>query len=547
MIRRLLILCTFLGAATSASGVLAAPPAPTTSPEAGVPGASEDEAEEAVAPDSPRASMADFLALSRANKHEQAARYLELPRDLTPRGADLARRLKAVLDRRAWLDPSQLSPLSTGDLGDELPRSIDQIGSIQDAEGTARPIRLVRRNIEGGRWLFSSGTVAQIDGWYDQLDDRWLLENLPPRLLRPGPKELLWWQWLALPILALAGWLVGYALSRVGTRLLRFVSRRTQYKWDDELVERIDRPVALWWALGVVYTLLPWLRLVKPAHAFALGVLRGLFLVGFFWILSRLIGVLAEGLARSPWAERNRASRALIPLSIRVAQVALAAIAAVTLLSQLGYSVASLIAGLGVGGLAVALAAQKTLENLFGAFAIGADQPFREGDFVKVDDFVATVEHIGMRSTRFRTLDRTLITIPNGKLADMKVESYAARDRLRFAATLSLAYGTTPAQVRKVLEGVERNLRAQPKLWPDSVTVRVMQLGSSSIDLEIMAWFMTTDWAEFQRIREELLLSFLDQVEQAGTALALPTQRLLGQARGDLETPVAAQDAVAKS
>jgi len=182
--------------------------------------------------------------------------------------------------------------------------------------------------------------------------------------------------------------------------------------------------------------------------------------------------VLAEVLTRSTWAERNRASRALIPLIIRVSQMALAAIAVITLLSELGYAVTSLIAGLGVGGLAVALAAQKTLENLFGAFAIGADQPFREGDFVRVDDFVATVESIGMRSTRFRTQDRTLITIPNGKLADMKVESFAARDRLRFASVLSLAYGTAPGQVRAVLEGVERTLRAQPKLWPDSVTTR---------------------------------------------------------------------------
>jgi MscS family membrane protein len=506
-----------------------APPEPSApAPAANPP--STPAVEEPVARDSPRASVADFFALCRANQYDQAAHYLELPRAQEARGQVLAQRLKAVLDRKAWIELSQLSPLSSGDVEDELPRNTDEVGRLMAADGTPEPIRLVRRNVDGGRWLFSASTVAQIDHWYEQLADRWLLENLPAWLLRSGPKELLWWQWLALPLLALLGWLVGYALARVSSRLLTYIVTRTPPKWDDELVARVGRPFALWWALAVVYVLLPWLRLYQPANVFVLSVARGLFLVGFFWLLSRLIGVLAEVLTRSGWAERNRASRALIPLIIRVAQVGLAAIAVITLLSELGYAVTSLIAGLGVGGLAVALAAQKTLENLFGAFAIGADQPFREGDFVRVDDFVATVESIGMRSTRFRTLDRTLITIPNGKLADMKVESYAARDRLRFASVLSLAYGTAPAQVRVVLEGVERTLRAQPKLWPDSVTTRLMALNTASIDIEINAWFSTTDWNEFQRIREDVLLSFMDVVEAAGTTLAIPTRRVLGEA-----------------
>jgi MscS family membrane protein len=209
-------------------------------------------------------------------------------------------------------------------------------------------------------------------------------------------------------------------------------------------------------------------------------------------------------------------------LVTRVGHVALAAIAVIALLSHLGYPVASLIAGLGVGGLAVALAAQKTLENLFGAFAIGADQPFQEGDFVRIDDFMATVESIGLRSTKFRTLDRTLITIPNGKLADMKLESFTARDRLRFTTMVRLLYSTKPEQVRRVIAGLERALRAQPKLWPDGVTTRLVQLGTNSLDIEVAAWFDTADFNEFQRIREELLLSFLAVVAEAGASFYAP-------------------------
>jgi MscS family membrane protein len=518
--------CVLILAFTSATA-RAAPPDQEARPESETqqPDA-QPSPDEVAARDSPRASMADFLAFARANDYERAAGYLELPRQHAERGAVLARRLKAVLDRMAWVDVEELSPLPSGDVDDGLPRYTDEIARLAGLDGVERPVRLVKRSVDGGRWLFSLSTVAQVDGWYERLADRWLLENLPSWLLRSGPRELLWWQWAALPLVVVIGWLAGYLLSRVSCKLLSYLAARTAYRWDDDLVTRISRPLTLWWALAVMYALLPWLKLYEPAHEFVHSLMRGVFLLGFFWAMSRGIGIGGQLLARSSWALRNKASRSLIPLITRVGHVALIAVAVIALLSQLGYPVASLIAGLGVGGVAVALAAQKTLENLFGAFSIGADQPFREGDFVRIDDFVATVEYIGLRSTRFRTLDRTIITIPNGKLADMKIESFAVRDRLRLACTLSLAHGSTPAQVKTVLRGLDEVLRAQPKLWHEGLTTRLFQLGATSIDIEVMAWFSTTDWSEFQQIREDLLLAFMDVVAQSGTTLATPIQHI---------------------
>jgi MscS family membrane protein len=199
-------------------------------------------------------------------------------------------------------------------------------------------------------------------------------------------------------------------------------------------------------------------------------------------------------------------------------------VALVAFLAELGYPVASLVAGLGIGGLALALAAQKTVENLFGAFSIGADQPFREGDFVRIEDFVGTVEAIGLRSTRFRTLDRTLITIPNGKLADMRLESLTERDRMRLACTIGLVYGTTTSQMKTVLAGLERVLRAHPRIWPDAVVVRFKEFGDSSLNIEVMAWFQTSVWSEFQLMRQDILLQFMDVVEKAGSSFAFPTR-----------------------
>jgi MscS family membrane protein len=202
------------------------------------------------------------------------------------------------------------------------------------------------------------------------------------------------------------------------------------------------------------------------------------------------------------------------------------AMSAVAMLAQLGYPVASLIAGLGVGGLAFALAAQKTVENMFGAFSLGVDQPFREGDFVKIEDFVGTVEAIGLRSTRVRTLDRTLISIPNGRLSEQRIESYTARDRIRLACTIGLVYDTSSQAIRQVLSGLERVLRDHPKIWPDAVVVRFSEFGPSSLDIQVMAWFMTQDFGEFQAIRQDVLLDFMRVVEEAGSSFAFPTRTL---------------------
>jgi MscS family membrane protein len=196
----------------------------------------------------------------------------------------------------------------------------------------------------------------------------------------------------------------------------------------------------------------------------------------------------------------------------------------VAVLNELGFQVASLLAGLGIGGIALALAAQKTVENLFGSVAIGVDQPFRVGDVVRIEDVTGTVEAIGMRSTRIRTLDRTVVSYPNGKLADMRAETLASRDRIRLVANLGLAYGTTAEQMRAVLAGVEAALRRQPKLWTESLSVRFTEFRDSTLNVEVIAWFTTSDWSEFTAIRQEVLLELMAVVERAGTTFAYPTR-----------------------
>jgi len=352
----------------------------------------------------------------------------------------------------------------------------------------------------------------------------WLERVLPEPLLREGPRDLLWWQWVALPLGALlaagAGWLLGLLVRR----LLGQVLARARTAWDARLLDRLAGPITLLCALGAAALLLSGLGLPAGAEeTVGRGLHAGAYFV-FFWAGFRAVDLAFRLVAASPWGGAHAVGVSLLPIARKISKVVLVAIGVIAILTELGYPVASLLAGLGIGGLALALAAQKTVENLFGSLAISIDQPFRVGDFVRVDDVQGTVESVGLRSTRIRTLDRTLVSIPNGKLADMRTESFAARDRLRLACSVSLVYGTTAAQMRAVLEGLEAVLRGHPRIWPDDVRVRLAALADSSLEIEVMAWFRTADWNEFLAIRQEMLLRFMEVVERCGTELAFPTR-----------------------
>lgn len=485
---------------------------------------------EVVSPDSPRASLKAFLDASRAGNFTSAARHLDLAEAPDADGPQLARRLKLVLDRYVWIDLDEVAPNAAGDTTDHLPTDVDLVASIRTPDGLVAPIRMRRVTHATAEnpdaqpaWEFTRGTVERIPTLYATLGNRWLIDRLPAVLLRSGPFDLRWWQWVALiPLLLLA-----VAGGAIGARVIRstigMATRRTETPWDDAVLAQLAGPLTLICTLVAAAMLLPMLELSEPVSARGYRLLRVGHALAFFWAAWRMVDVGRLVLSASRWAQAIPASRSLVPLGARILKALVAAIGLVTILSTLGYPIASLLAGLGIGGLALALAAQKTVENLFGAFSIGVDQPFREGDFVHVDDFVGTVEAIGLRSTRFRTLDRTIITLPNGRLADMRLESFAVRDRLRLATTLGIVYETTASQMREVLAGCEHVLRQHPKIWPDAVVVKFSGFGDSSLNIDVMAWFLTSDWGEFQGIRQEVLLQFMEVVERAGTSFAFPS------------------------
>jgi MscS family membrane protein len=524
-----------------AAPVLAAPQVPSDT-------AAQAAGGEAEAPDSPRATMRQFLALARRGEFERASTFLTLDRKNGARGADLAQRLHQFIQRRVAIDLDSISPLPQGNPSDGEPPLQDRIGRMRVGPGqVTHPIVLVRSTQRGEtRWLISSGTVAEADTAYETLDSSWTAGRLSPSLREPGPLGVQRWKWiggiLGVPVV----WLITLALGFLLHTAANAVTRRTRVTWDDELVAHLRGPVRLFVA-SVLAALIPVaLELDYDVQVQIWRVLQAVTVGAVFWMLLRAIGLAQDQLARRAWAADHTNARTIIPLAGRSLRVALGLVALLVVFSQFGYPVGTVLAGLGIGGLVVALAAQKTVENLFGSVSLAADRVFRIGDWVKVEDVQGSVERIGLRSTHVRTLDRTLVKFPNGKLAELRIESFGERDRIRFFTTLNLDYATTAAQLRAVLSDVEALLRQHPRAWPEGIAVRFAAFGQNSLDVTVNAWFATTDGAEFEAIRQEVLLGIMDAIERAGTRLAVPTQIMRVERNGAgpfAHVPAGADDA----
>jgi MscS family membrane protein len=493
------------------------------------------------APDSPRASLSAFLAYTDAGDYGHAAQYLDVPEAERGQAKQLAHELSVVLDRYIYIDLDAVSGASLGDTTTGMAVGVQQIGTIPGLRNRTDPVRMVRSTRAGGgeaRWVFSRSTVANIPKWYQQLPDRWTLEHLPPWLLGSGPLGILWWQWVGLLILIAVSYAAGLLLGRMARGALGLLAKRAKTHWNESISTSLRGPFRLAALLVVALILLPWLSLSANASRRIDTIVAAGFTIALFWALWRFVDIWRQIMSVSGWAMHGT-SRGLLTLVSRLAKMAVALFGVVSLLATLGYPVAAIVGGLGIGGLAVALAAQKTLENLFGAFAIGADRLFREGDTVTIDTITGTVESIGLRSIRLRTADRSVVSMPNGKVADSRIETFAPRDRIRFACVLGLVYDTTADQIRAVLTGTDGALRAEKRVAPESVAVFLLQLNTSSLDVQVAAHVLTTDMSEFQQIRQELLLRIMDVVERSGTSFAFPTQTV------QLETPPAAPAATA--
>lgn len=356
----------------------------------------------------------------------------------------------------------------------------------------------------------------------------WLLRRLPPWAITTTYSGIALWQWAALPTFfafsMLAGWFVAKALGL----LLAPIARRSEAKWDDDLLMVLSGPVRLLFGTIVFWQIVPSLALGRAPTNFLDRCIDVLVATSVLWGVFCGLDISAkrasERLAKAVELKDKSGVLSVIAIGTKMAKVLVVVIGFVMVLGLLGVQVTGIVAGLGIGGVAVAFAGQKTLENLFGSFMIGVDQPLRIGDYVKVEDLQGTVEQIGLRSTRIRTLDRTIVTMPNGRLSDTRIENFASRDRLRLNEKIGLVYSTKPETVRLIIEKMREYLRQRSDIFPDTILVHLVAFGDSALIIEVNAWHLSQEWTEFLAWRQETLLGLMEIVESNGSTFAFPTQ-----------------------
>jgi MscS family membrane protein len=241
-----------------------------------------------------------------------------------------------------------------------------------------------------------------------------------------------------------------------------------------------------------------------------------------------LVGAIAEAFAQATRErlerEGQKSGAGVVGVVNRIVKALLACVALIGILQALGFNVTGLLAGLGIGGIALALAAQKTVENLIGGLMVMTDKPVKIGDFCQFGTRSGWVEDVGFRSTRIRTLDRSVVSIPNAEFSNIQIENLSDRDRIRFFTTINLRYETTADQLRATLVELRKLFIGHPKIAADPLRIRLVGFGASSLDVEIQSYVMTTDPNEFSAIREDLLLRIMDIVAAIGTGFAFPSQ-----------------------
>jgi MscS family membrane protein len=477
----------------------------------------------------PRGSMHGFLTAARSRDFERAAEHLDLrklPPDEQDRGPELARRLKVVLDQTIWIDVGNLSDSNAGTPNDGLPAWQDRIGDIRTREGNVSLLmQRVPRTGDGTRiWKIAAATVALVPELHAEFEPLWLEEWLPSVFFEEDLLGVELWKWLALALLLAVASLVALLVAGTTTRLIGLILTRGHEGFDSRIVHLVRGPVGL--ALTVVLFDLG-RRPVGLALTFrgTLVILeRVLLVVAAAWLVFRLIDLAV--LALRIRAER-RGTQGVIPILVpgaRLAKLSIVLIGVLGVLGTLGVNISAAVAGLGIGGIAVALAAQRTLENLIGGISLYADRPVSVGDFCRWGDQIGTVEEIGLRSTRIRTLERTVVTVPNAVLCQMELDNFMKRDRRLLRTTLQLRYETTPDQMRFILAKLRELLLGHPMVTPDPARVRFTGYGDYSKNVEIFAYLICQDQNTFLAIQEDILLRMEDIINAAGSGFAFPSQ-----------------------
>ena len=476
--------------------------------------------------ETPSGTVLGFLQAAQSGDYRVAADYLQMSAARRQsQGPVLASKFKVLMDR-AFV--GNLRHLSTNVEGSPEAGISDQqtIGTFSVGD-TDVPVVLVRVTdpASGKIWLFSADTLSKAPDLYDNVEAHQVETKLPQDLVKNVFLGLALWQWLALivavPVAIAIGWAIVLLLA-----IPRHLYLKYQKRPDLRSYRRVSTPLLVCFAATAHRIIAGYLGLPLLPRVYYYRTIGALVSIGFFWFVLRITGITMQRLRTRAISAGRTGTGTLMVLGERLLTALVVVVAVLAILGIMGFNLTTVLAGLGIGGIAIAFAAQKTLENLFGGISVLADEVIRVGDYCRFGDRTGTVEDISLRSTRVRTDARTQLSIPNGALATMSIENFTRRDKILFNPPLAIRYQTTGDQLRYLLAEIRRLLYQHPKVESDTASIRFANVDSSALRLEIFSYVLTRDANEFNAIREDLLLRIMEIVERSGTAFAFPSQTL---------------------
>lgn len=494
-----------------------------------IPGTSTSAAEDDLAIDplgrtTPRGTIYGFIEAMAAKDPDRGANYLQIEGTAFQKRTK-ANALRLVLDRNGTLNQTvDINNTPDGDISDGLDVDIDVVGTLGSGADET-PLKL-RRLVNDGTliWLISAETLDAVPG---------LLRNSDISIVEQWTPEA--WEnayflgvsagnWIALLFLfgvaVIAGYIVAFVLIWVASAVwLKTGVERTA---NDIGYARLPLGLLLsniWFKAGAVSI---GVSVVAREYAFRLIDIGSV--IAIIWLVFVVTRAAGQLVLRQMSRRSQTSAISVAKLLTRIVNAVALLIGVVLILDILGFDVTTGLAALGIGGIALALGAQKTIENLVGSVMLVVDQPIRVGDFCQFEGALGTVEDIGIRSTRVRTLERTLVTIPNGSFSSMQIENYTLREKYLFRHQLGARYETNTKAIRIVKNAIFEYLAAHPQIEGDEPGVRFIALGSDNLTIEVFAYIIAKDVPEFYEIQGDILLALIEIFEQEGVEFAFPSQ-----------------------
>jgi len=481
---------------------------------------------DALGRDTPYGTVYGFLQAAESGNYSLAAQYLQMsPARRRSEGDALAMKLYVVMNQlfAGSLRPSR-DPAGTPQ--EDVPLDRQKLGTMSagDMQDDLELVRVTDANA-GKIWLIASDTLVKVPELYDQIEAHQVETKLPPWMVKHQLAGMSLWQWFALllliPAAAAAAWLLLVLLQIP----LRFWARR---HGQAELARWRSVSGPAWLFAGAILhrILASYLGLpLLPRHYYN-QLIAVAVIVGMFWILWRIIRWFLQRVRNRALARGHSGTGSLMLLGERIIKAVVVVMALFLILGVLGFNMSTALAGVGIGTLAVGFGAQQTIANLFGGVSVLGDEVIRVGDVCKFGDRTGTVEDIGLRSTRVRTEERTLLAIPNGTVATINVENLSRRDKILLKAVLGFHLDTSSEQIRAAIAEIKRVLSGNPKIEKSSIRVSLIELSPAALNVELVSYVLTQDFNVFAEVREVVLLQIMRFVEDSGASLAQPSQTL---------------------